>query len=96
LVLLDNLVGAHEARFRDRNPKDSSGPKVHDHIESGWALDREIGRLGAVQDPSNITGSTAKHIGKVLGLTWAGLAPADRASFAWRLLSFDHLVGTRQ
>ena len=24
-------------------------------------------------------------------LTWAGLAPADRASFAWRLLSFDHL-----
>jgi hypothetical protein len=27
------------------------------------------------------------------GLTWAGLAPADRASFAWRLLSFDHLVG---
>ena len=27
------------------------------------------------------------------GFTWAGLAPADRASFAWRLLSFDHLVG---
>ena len=27
------------------------------------------------------------------GLTWAGLAPADRASFAWRLPSFDHLVG---
>src|ERR1700692_3910802 len=29
----------------------------------------------------------------VLGLTWAGLAPADRASFAWRLPSFDHLLG---
>jgi hypothetical protein len=27
------------------------------------------------------------------GLTWAGLAPADRASLAWRLPSFDHLVG---
>jgi hypothetical protein len=26
-------------------------------------------------------------------LTWAGLAPADRASFAWRLPLFDHLVG---
>src|SRR5467141_1087439 len=26
--------------------------------------------------------------GGSLGLTWAGLAPADRASFAWRLLSF--------
>src|SRR5437660_7041968 len=31
--------------------------------------------------------------GGSLGLTWAGLAPADRASFRWRLLSFDHLVG---
>ena len=32
--------------------------------------------------------------GGLLDLTWAGLAPADRASFAWRLPSFDHLVGT--
>jgi hypothetical protein len=31
--------------------------------------------------------------GGSLGLTWAGLAPADRASFCWRLPSFDHLVG---
>src|SRR5438128_107306 len=31
--------------------------------------------------------------GGLLGLTWAGLSPADRASFAWRLPSFDHLVG---
>src|SRR5260370_18174018 len=31
--------------------------------------------------------------GDLLGLTWAGLAPADRASFAWRLPLFDHLVG---
>ena len=30
--------------------------------------------------------------GGLLGLTWAGLAPADRASLAWRLPSFDHLV----
>ena len=31
--------------------------------------------------------------GDLLGLTWAGLAPADRASFAWRLPLLDHLVG---
>ena len=30
------------------------------------------------------------------GFTWAGLAPADRASFAWRLHSLDHLVGERE
>jgi hypothetical protein len=34
--------------------------------------------------------------GGSLGLTWAGLAPADRASFAWRLPSFDDLVGERE
>ena len=32
-------------------------------------------------------------LGGLLGLTWAGLTPADRASFAWRLPSLDHLVG---
>ena len=26
------------------------------------------------------------------GLTWVGLAPTDRASFAWRLPSFNHFV----
>src|SRR6476661_1074977 len=31
--------------------------------------------------------------GGLLDLTRAGLAPADRASFAWRLPSLDHLVG---
>src|SRR5580693_10240848 len=34
--------------------------------------------------------------GGSLGLTWAGLAPADRASFAWRLPLFDHLVGNSE
>src|SRR4249919_1121734 len=34
--------------------------------------------------------------GGSLGLTWAGLAPADRASFAWRLPLLDHLVGARE
>src|SRR5262245_29764830 len=29
-------------------------------------------------------------------LTWVGLAPADRASSAWRLHSFDHLVGAAE
>src|SRR5437016_10860356 len=29
-------------------------------------------------------------------LSWAGLAPADHASFAWRLRSLDHLVGASE
>src|SRR4029450_8017501 len=34
--------------------------------------------------------------GGSLDLTWAGLAPADRASFCWRLPSFDHLIRAQQ
>src|ERR1700730_14316513 len=34
--------------------------------------------------------------GGPLSLTSAGLAPADRASFAWRLPSLNHLVGPRK
>ena len=34
--------------------------------------------------------------GDLLGLTWAGLAPADRASFAGAFRLFDHLVGARE
>ena len=30
------------------------------------------------------------------GLTWVGLAPTDRASFAWRLPSLDHLAAPRK
>jgi hypothetical protein len=30
------------------------------------------------------------------GLTWVGLAPTDRASFAWRLPSFDYFVGASE
>jgi hypothetical protein len=31
--------------------------------------------------------------GGLLDPTWTGLAPADRASFCWRLPLFDHFVG---
>src|SRR6516165_410324 len=34
--------------------------------------------------------------GGLLGPTWAGLAPADRASFCWRLPSLDNLVGAAE
>src|SRR6476620_3002420 len=33
--------------------------------------------------------------GGLLDLTWAGLAPAARTSFAWRLPSLDHLFVAR-
>jgi hypothetical protein len=38
---------------------------LHDHLEPRWALGREVGRLGAAQNPSDVTAATAKHIGKI-------------------------------
>jgi hypothetical protein len=38
---------------------------LHDHLEPRSALDREVGTLGAAQNPSDATAATAKHIGKI-------------------------------
>ena len=58
-------VGTHEDRFRDGDPEGFRGLEVHDQLEPRWALDGEVGRLGAAQNPTNVTAATAKHIGKV-------------------------------
>ena len=64
--------------------------------------ERILGILGpgsVVGELSMIDGaprSASSLPGGLLSLTWAGLAPADRASFAWRLPLFDHLVGARE
>src|SRR5260221_5471731 len=48
-------------------------------------------RVGVTAASRNTRFQAARY-----GFTWAGLAPADRASFAWRLPSLNHLIGSRQ
>jgi hypothetical protein len=47
---LDHLVSAAEERVRYREAERLGGPKVDDQLEFGWLLDRQIGRLDALQD----------------------------------------------
>jgi len=63
--LFNYCVGTHEDCFRDGDPEGFRGLEVHDQIEPRWALDGKVGRLGAAQNPTNVTAATAKHIGKV-------------------------------
>jgi hypothetical protein len=77
----------------------------HHVVELECAIDNRLERAfrGSLPDPTQplCTLRVRRHRrltqhslpGGSLSLTWAGLAPADRASFAWRLPSLDHLVG---
>src|SRR5262249_1721894 len=45
--LLDHLVGQHEEVRRYRDPQRLGRLEIHDEIELGRLLDRQVGRLGA-------------------------------------------------
>src|SRR5215469_11729849 len=49
-VSFDNLVGAGEDRRRDRQAESPGGLEVHNQLELGRLLDRQVGRLGTAQD----------------------------------------------
>src|ERR1700746_3008601 len=46
----DHLVGAHQDCFGDGDPESFRGFEVHDQLEPRWALDWQVGRLGAAQN----------------------------------------------
>src|SRR6516162_9840799 len=58
--LLDHLVCAHQNRQWYRKAKRLGGREVHDHLEFGRKLHRQIARLLAAQNAIDIGGGTAK------------------------------------
>src|SRR5262245_43533535 len=64
-MLFDHLVGTYKDCFGKGNPEGLRGLEVHDHLEPRRALNRQVDRSGAAQNPSDVTATTAKHIGKV-------------------------------
>ena len=54
LALLDDLVSAGEDRWRHGQAECLCGVKIDDQFEIGRLLDRQIGRLVALQDPSGV------------------------------------------
>jgi len=50
----DHFIGAGEDRWRDRQPERLGGLQIDDQLELRRLLDRQIGRLGAVEDLSSV------------------------------------------
>ena len=44
----DNLVGAGEDRWRDREPERLGGLEIDHQLECSRLLDRQVGRFGAL------------------------------------------------
>jgi hypothetical protein len=62
---LDHLVGAHKDCFGNGDPQGFRRLQVYDKLEPSWALNGEIGRFGAAQNPTDVAAATTKHIGQV-------------------------------
>src|SRR5262245_35233999 len=60
LALLDHLVGAGEDRWRDSQAERPCRIEVDNQLECGRPLDRQICRLGAVEDLSGVAADQAK------------------------------------
>src|SRR5215471_6492191 len=63
----DHLVGAQQNRRRYGKTERLGGPAVHDHLELGRKLHREIVRLLAAQNAIDISGGATKVVYRVPG-----------------------------
>src|SRR5262249_3907704 len=60
--LFNHLGGAQQYRWGYREAKRRGGLAVHDHLEFGRKLHREIARLRAAQNAINIGGGATKEV----------------------------------
>ncbi len=75
--LLDHLVGAEEKRGRNAEAERLRRDQVHDEIEFGRLLDRDVARLRPPQNLVDIVGSAPKQIREIL-------ADAKWQNVSWR------------
>src|SRR5205085_684755 len=80
--LFDYPVGAPEHRWRDGEAECLRRLKVDDKLESRWLLDRQRGRLRAVQDLVDIKRRAAPQVGDV---DTVGHEPARLGELAVRI-----------
>jgi hypothetical protein len=56
-VSFDHLVGGREQRLRHIKAERLGGLEIDDEIELGWLYDRQVGRLFAFENPTDIDAS---------------------------------------
>ena len=61
---LDHLIGARKERLRHRKPERLGGLEIDHQLECGRPLDRQIGGLGPLKDPSGIDAGLAVCAGE--------------------------------
>src|ERR1700738_4742833 len=61
----DDLVGAGEDRLRDGEAERLGGLEIHDQLECGWLLHRQIGGLSTFEDLSDVSTDIAIGVGQV-------------------------------
>jgi len=56
----DDLIGAGEKQGRDRQTERFRGLEIDDQLQGDRLPDRQIGRFGAVEDPSGVNADMAE------------------------------------
>src|SRR5262245_9996166 len=64
----DHLVGASENRIRHGQAEGLGGFKIDDELEPGRQLNRQLARLGTIEDAIDIGGRTPVAVGEVLAV----------------------------
>src|SRR5262249_32606308 len=67
-LLFDHLVGAGENRIRHGQAEGLGGLEIDDELEPGRQLDRQLARLGTIEDAIDIGGRTPVAVGEVLAV----------------------------
>src|SRR6266536_794345 len=67
-ALFDHLIGPPEQRRRDRKAEGLGGFEVDDQLELRGLLDRQVTRLGALENFLDVDGGTAEEVRDVSGI----------------------------
>ncbi len=64
-ILFDHLIRPHKYTWRNCKAEDLACFQVNEQRELGWPLYRQVGWLGALKDPVDVSGGSADYIRQI-------------------------------